>query len=50
MIGMAARHFDLGRENVICTIFNDSLDLYRSRLEEVRQRGRLPRGRRRPGP
>jgi cysteine synthase len=33
----AARYFELGREDVICTIFTDSLDLYRSRLEEMRQ-------------
>jgi len=33
----AARYFELGREDVICTIFTDSLDLYRSRLDEMRQ-------------
>jgi hypothetical protein len=33
----AARYFELGREDVICTIFTDSLDLYRSRLEEMRR-------------
>jgi stalled ribosome alternative rescue factor ArfA len=27
----------LGPEDVICTIFTDSLDLYRSRLEEMRR-------------
>lgn len=48
MIGMAARYFDLGREDVICTISNDSLDLYRSRLEEMPRRGCLPRYRRHP--
>jgi len=32
----AARYFELGREDVICTIFTDSLDLYHSRLEEMR--------------
>jgi cysteine synthase len=33
----AARYFELGPEDVICTIFTDSLDLYRSRLEEMRR-------------
>jgi cysteine synthase len=33
----AARYFELGREDVICTIFTDSLDLYHSRLEEMRR-------------
>jgi cysteine synthase len=33
----AARFFELRREDVILTIFTDSLDLYRSRLEEMRR-------------
>jgi len=33
----AARFFELGRGDVICSIFTDSLDLYRSRLEEMRR-------------
>jgi len=32
-----ARYFELGPDDVICTIFTDSLDLYRSRLEEMRR-------------
>ncbi len=32
-----ARFFELGREDVILTIFTDSVDLYRSRLEEMRR-------------
>jgi cysteine synthase A len=32
-----ARYFELGREDVILTVFTDSLDLYRSRLEEMRR-------------
>lgn len=32
----AARYFELGPEDVILTIFTDSLDLYRSRLDEMR--------------
>ena len=32
-----ARYFELGREDVIGTIFTDSHDLYRSRLEEMRR-------------
>jgi cysteine synthase len=32
-----ARYFELGPKDVICTIFTDSLDLYRSRLEEMRR-------------
>jgi cysteine synthase A len=32
----AARYFELGREDVILTIFTDSVGLYRSRLEEMR--------------
>ena len=33
----AARYFELGKKDVIFTIFTDSLDLYRSRLEEMRR-------------
>jgi len=33
----AARYFDLGKEDVVLTVFTDSLDLYRSRLEEMRR-------------
>jgi len=33
----SARYFELGPDDVICTIFTDSLDLYRSRLEEMRR-------------
>ncbi|HEX7611351.1 MAG TPA: pyridoxal-phosphate dependent enzyme [Candidatus Limnocylindrales bacterium] len=33
----AARYFELGPDDVICTVFTDSLDLYRSRLEEMRE-------------
>jgi cysteine synthase len=29
-----ARYFEFGREDVVVTVFTDSLDLYRSRLEE----------------
>jgi cysteine synthase A len=32
-----AKYFELGADDIICTIFTDSLDLYRSRLEEMRQ-------------
>ena len=32
-----ARYFELGREDVIVTVFTDSVDLYRSRLEEMGQ-------------
>ncbi len=36
----AARYFELGPDDVIVTIFTDSVDLYRSRLEELaRDRG-----------
>jgi len=33
----AARYFELGREDIILTIFTDSLDFYRSRIEEMRR-------------
>ncbi|MCX7039721.1 MAG: pyridoxal-5-phosphate-dependent protein subunit beta, partial [Spirochaetes bacterium] len=32
-----AKHFDLGEQDVIFTVFTDSTDLYKSRLEELRQ-------------
>ena len=32
-----AKYFELGADDVICTIFTDSVELYRSRLEEMRQ-------------
>ena len=32
----AARYFELGREDIVFTVFTDSLDLYRSRLDEMR--------------
>ncbi len=32
-----ARYFELGPDDVICTIFTDSVELYRSRLEEMRR-------------
>jgi cysteine synthase len=32
-----AKYFELGAEDVICTIFTDSVELYRSRLEEMRR-------------
>jgi len=32
-----AKHFDLGEQDVIFTVFTDSTDLYQSRLEELRQ-------------
>jgi cysteine synthase len=31
-----ARHFELGERDVVLTVFTDSVDLYRSRLEELR--------------
>jgi len=33
----AARYFELGKDDVVLTIFTDSLELYRSRLEEMRR-------------
>jgi cysteine synthase len=32
-----ARYFDLGEQDVILTVFTDSMDLYKSRLEELRE-------------
>jgi cysteine synthase len=32
-----AKYFDLGEQDVIFTVFTDSIDLYQSRLEELRQ-------------
>jgi cysteine synthase len=32
-----AKYFEFGADDVICTIFTDSVELYRSRLEEMRQ-------------
>ena len=32
-----AKYFELGPEDVICTILTDSVELYRSRLEEMRR-------------
>ncbi|PIU45817.1 MAG: pyridoxal-5-phosphate-dependent protein subunit beta, partial [Ignavibacteriales bacterium CG07_land_8_20_14_0_80_59_12] len=32
-----AKYFELGENDVVLTIFTDSVDLYRSRLEELRR-------------
>ncbi len=31
----AARYWELGEDDVICTVFTDSVDMYRSRLQEL---------------
>jgi cysteine synthase len=33
-----AKYFDLGEQDIIFTVFTDSTDLYRSRLEELRKK------------